>query len=219
MKQQLLIILLLGVYCPVLIFVGLAISIWQNGGTLAWDAPILLAIHQTVQTKLDILAVIASQLGSYRGIIPITAIVTLVLLSWKQWRQSIYLLAIVLSCFPLSAIVKILLHRARPSLWELSAPLPLDYAFPSGHATASMTLVVALIVLSWGSRWCASISIVGGLFVLTVGWSRLYLGVHFPSDVLAGWMLAIAWGLGTSLLFQLNWKELGAIDPEKPNFL
>lgn len=123
------------------------------------------------------------------------------------WRQSIYLLTTVLGGYAISVSVKILLHRARPSLWDLSYPLPSDYAFPSGHAMSSMTLVVALIVLTWGSRWSAFVSIFGAMFAVAIGWTRMYLGVHFPSDVIGGWMLAIAWGMGVSLLLGLNFSQ------------
>jgi undecaprenyl-diphosphatase len=70
-----------------------------------------------------------------------------------------------------------------------------------------MTLVVALIVLTWGSRWSAFVSIFGAMFAVAIGWTRMYLGVHFPSDVIGGWMLAIAWGMGVSLLLGLNFSQ------------
>jgi undecaprenyl-diphosphatase len=92
-----------------------------------------------------------------------------------------------------------LLHRARPHLWTSPAP-EFDYGFPSGHAMASMTLVAALSILSWNSRWRWFVLIIGTLFVLIIGWTRLYLGVHYPSDVLAGWMVALGQTVGVSLL-------------------
>ncbi|NJK47623.1 phosphatase PAP2 family protein [Candidatus Gracilibacteria bacterium] len=199
--------LLFGVYFPLLIFVELAIAVWQNGGSLSWDISILLAIHQIAQTRLDSFAAMLTELGTSWGVVPVTAIIALILLLLRQWLQSLYLLTTVLGGYAISVTVKTLLHRARPSLWELSYPLPSDYAFPSGHAMSSMTLVVALIVLSWGSRWSASISIFGTIFAVAIGWTRMYLGVHFPSDVLGGWMLAIAWGIGVSLLLGMNFSQ------------
>jgi membrane-associated phospholipid phosphatase len=67
-----------------------------------------------------------------------------------------------------------------------------------------MTLVVALVILTWGTRWRWLVLIVGSLYVLTIGWTRLYLGVHYPSDILAGWMLSIAWTVGLACLLKLN---------------
>jgi membrane-associated phospholipid phosphatase len=193
--------LLWGVYFPLFIFVELAIAVWQNGGSLSWDAPILLAIHQTARAQLDAFAATLTELGNYEGVVPATAVIVIVLLFLRRRQQSIYLLTAILGCYILSPTVKLLLHRARPSLWESAYPLPSDYAFPSGHAMSSMTLVVALVVLSWNYRWRWLVLIAGSLFVIAIAWTRLYLGVHFPSDVLAGWMLSISWAIGISLLF------------------
>jgi membrane-associated phospholipid phosphatase len=199
--------LLFGIYLPLLIFIELAVAVGQNDSSLSWDASILLVIHQTAQARLDILAAMLTEWGTYWGILPVTMTIVLLLLGLRRWRQSIYLLTTVLGCYALSPTVKLLLHRSRPSLWELTYPSPSDYAFPSGHAMSSMTLVVALVVLSWKSRWRWLVVIAGGLFAITIAWTRLYLGVHFPSDVLAGWMLAIAWGVGTSMLLGLHLRE------------
>jgi undecaprenyl-diphosphatase len=65
-----------------------------------------------------------------------------------------------------------------------------------------MTLVAALVILSWNSRWRFPVWLIGSVFVLSIGWTRLYLGVHYPSDILAGWMVSIAWAIGVSLLIR-----------------
>ncbi|MBE9019821.1 phosphatase PAP2 family protein, partial [Chroococcidiopsidales cyanobacterium LEGE 13417] len=100
---------------------------------------------------------------------------------------------------------KVLLHRVRPHLWESPAP-EFDYGFPSGHAMSSMTLVVVLVILTWGSRWRWWVLAAGTIFVLVIGWTRLYLGVHYPSDILAGWMASIAWAVGVSWVIR-PWRR------------
>lgn len=207
LKNSKFIALLLGVYFPLLIFGELAIEVQKHGGILSWDAPILLAIHKTAQTQLDIFAATLTDFGTYWGVVPVTTALALILLFLRRWRQSGYLLTTIAGCYAINPTVKVLLHRSRPSLWELSTPLPSDFAFPSGHAMSSMTLVVALVVLSWGSRYCALIAIAGIIYALAIGWTRMYLGVHFPSDVLGGWMLAIAWAVGNSLLLKPSLTE------------
>jgi undecaprenyl-diphosphatase len=77
-----------------------------------------------------------------------------------------------------------------------------------------MTFVVALVILTWGSRWCWSVLLGGGLFVVAIAWTRLYLGVHFPSDILAGWLLSIAWAVTVSLFFRVQRSETVSIAPE-----
>jgi undecaprenyl-diphosphatase len=71
-------------------------------------------------------------------------------------------------------------------------------SFPSGHAMASMALAVALIVLLWPTRWRYPMLLGGIFFTIMVGLSRIYLGVHYPSDVLAGWVASLAWVMGLS---------------------
>lgn len=86
-----------------------------------------------------------------------------------------------------NVLAKTMFGRARPALWTTLDPAPF-YSFPSGHAMGSAALAVALgfLVASRRGRW--PVWVLGGLFQLGVDWSRVCLGVHFPSDVLAGWV-------------------------------
>jgi undecaprenyl-diphosphatase len=77
-----------------------------------------------------------------------------------------------------------------------------------------MSFVATLIVLSWGTRWRLPVLIFGSLFVGGIAWTRLYLGVHFPSDILAGWMISIAWVIGVSLVIRPNFIKPTAVDEE-----
>ena len=74
------------------------------------------------------------------------------------------------------------------------------YSFPSGHAMGSMTLASVAVMLAWHTRWRVPVSLAGMAFVLLVGMSRVYLGVHYPSDILAGWCAAGAWSVACYLL-------------------
>ncbi|MGH8908790.1 MAG: phosphatase PAP2 family protein [Egibacteraceae bacterium] len=88
----------------------------------------------------------------------------------------------------------------RVAKWSLGGVGGHD-SFPSGHAVTSMALVAALLVLAWPMRWRWAATAAGALFVTGVGFSRLYFGFHYPSDVLGGWCLALAWVAGVWLLF------------------
>ncbi len=198
-------LLLLGVFMPLWIFGELAEEVWQNDGGFGWDVPILLSIHNTATPQLDALAIVLTKFGVFWGVFPLATIITLIVLFKHRWHQLTYLLVTLLGSIFINIIAKLFLHRIRPHLWESPAP-EFDYGFPSGHAMSSMTIVVALIILTWGSRWCWLVLICGGIFVLAIAWTRLYLGVHYPSDILAGWVASIAWAVGVRLLIR-NWKN------------
>ncbi|MEH2419856.1 MAG: phosphatase PAP2 family protein [Nostoc sp.] len=191
-------LLLFGGFIPLLIFGDLAEDVWKQGG-FPFDVPLLLAIHSTAQPKLDVFVSYLTKLGVFWGVFPAAAMISLLLVIRQRWRALEFLLTASVGSIIINQTVKRLLHRARPHLWITPAP-EFDYGFPSGHAMASMTLVAVLIILSWNSRWRWFVVIIGTLFVLIIGWTRLYLGVHYPSDVLAGWMVALGWTVGVSFL-------------------
>ncbi|MEH2465086.1 phosphatase PAP2 family protein [Nostoc sp.] len=197
-SRRAVLLLLFGGFIPLLIFGDLAEDVWKQGG-FPFDVPLLLAIHSTAQPKLDIFVSYLTKLGVFWGVFPAAAMISLLLVIRQRWRAIEFLLTASVGSIIINQTVKRLLHRARPHLWVTPAP-EFDYGFPSGHAMASMTLVAVLIILSWKSRWRWFVVIIGTLFVLIIGWTRLYLGVHYPSDVLAGWMVALGWTVGVSFL-------------------
>ena len=196
-----LLLLFIGVYFPLQVFGELAEEVWENEAGFPWDVPILLAIHTTANGELDVMAATLTKLGVFWGVFPIATVTALVLFRRRWWRALAYLITTLVGSIIINRTAKVLLHRVRPHLWESPAP-EFDYGFPSGHAMSSMTLVAVLVILTWGSRWRWSVLIVGAIFVLVIGWTRLYLGVHYPSDILAGWMASVAWAVGVSLVIR-----------------
>lgn len=124
----------------------------------------------------------------------------------------------------LGGVLKLLVLRARPSFDEPVAHSP-GYSFPSGHALNSLLCVGVLIlvflpVLQRRGRLLAVTA--GGVVVLLTGYDRIGLGVHFVSDVLAGWVVALACLAATSAAFEIWRREEGmaasvvseGVDPE-----
>jgi undecaprenyl-diphosphatase len=113
----------------------------------------------------------------------------------QQGQQATFLILAMLGALLLNLELKALWQRARPSLWE-GIPLLPDHSFPSGHATLSMAFFLAVVLISQTSPHRRWIVLLGGLLALLIGLSRPYLGVHYVSDVVGGWLLAFGWTVG-----------------------
>lgn len=210
-----LLLLLIGVALPLLLFEQLAIVIWQSQGAFSWDQAILLKIHAAENPTLTQIAATLTRSGGFKGSVVIVSLVCLRLLSIRRWRSLTYLLLAMFGSGLINRAAKEFMHRVRPQLWESAAPEQ-SFSFPSGHAMATMTLVAALVILTWGSRWCWLVALVGSSFVGAIAWTRLYLGVHFPSDILAGWAVALAWAIGVSLLIRPHATQFNPVDEVNP---
>lgn len=86
---------------------------------------------------------------------------------------------------------------------------------------ASMAVVAAICVLVWHTRWRWLTLPIGTAFVVIVGSSRVYFGVHYPSDILAGWAASLSWVIGLELLLnrhnrgRAKGRGLGSEDCER----
>lgn len=117
---------------------------------------------------------------------------------WAMTHHSLKLV-IAAAVIPLTLIVgyglKLFFERARPML-DLGYNMRLDsFSFPSGHSSGSMIAYGLLAYLAWHmlpAPWGVVAAIILGAIPVAVGISRVYLGVHYPSDVVAGWLLGFA---------------------------
>jgi membrane-associated phospholipid phosphatase len=203
-----LILLLVGVYLPLQIFIVLLFAVQNHEGALSWELPILLTIHEQAGEKLNLLAETLTRLGSFKTTTPLITGMALSFLLSKRWNYLLYTIVTFLGAISISYTGKIIVHRARPHLWELVYQIGSDYSFPSGHAMSSMSLAIVLIILTWNSSWRWLTVIFSSLFVISIAWTRLYLGVHYPSDIVGGWMIAIAWSMVVLLMGKLFLTQL-----------
>lgn len=117
-----------------------------------------------------------------------------VLLGLRRLRSAGLLLAAVAVPWTVNPVLKDLLARDRPDLWPLGDVSA--YSLPAGHAVNSAALVagvVAVLLPRAGARGRTASLALAGLVLLVVGAAQLALGRHFPSDVLVGWLWAVAW--------------------------
>jgi undecaprenyl-diphosphatase len=181
----------IGLLLPMLFFAGI-VEEYREDGILPFDKPVLLWIHQLATPAIDQLFVTVSDLGYQWGVVPVNIIVLAYLVLHKRYREGLFWLLSVGGSALLNVGVKTYFARDRPDLW-VQVVEEHSFSFPSGHAMASATLATALALLAWRTRYHWPAVILLPAFALVVGLARIYLGVHYPSDILAGFAVAVAW--------------------------
>jgi undecaprenyl-diphosphatase len=184
-----------------LLFAGMLLPLWafgsmadelREGEAFFFDEPLLRLAHDLASGGGDRVFAFLSAVGYLWGVVP----ADIALVGWlglKRWmREGLFAGVSIGGSALLNLGAKQLFARDRPSLWESIAPEN-SYSFPSGHAMGSMTLACVLVLLAWHTRWRWWVVMPAATFVAGVGLSRIYLGVHYPSDILAGWAAASAW--------------------------
>ena len=203
-----LLLLLLGVALPAFGLALLAEDVWTHEG-FGWDRPIQAWAHSLSSPAHDQLVAWVTQLGYAWGVLPVSIAFLLYLVVRGRFRIAAFFFTAEAGAVLFEYSGKLLFHRVRPALWTSPAPAS-GYSFPSGHATFSSAFVVALVVLTWhtAARW--PVLVLGIAFVALIGFSRVYLGVHYPSDIAAGWMLSLAWVMGVRAVIRPG--SLGGVD-------
>jgi undecaprenyl-diphosphatase len=200
---------LLAVGLLVLLFLGIA-SEMAEGETLAWDRAILLALRQPgdlatpigppwlAKSLKDITA-----LGGGAVLTLVTAIVTGYLLASRRAALAGFLVLSVAGGSIVGTLLKHAFGRDRPNV----VPHLVDVetlSFPSGHAfnSAIVYLTLGALLARTQQRRAVKIYILAAAFALAaiIGFSRIYLGVHYPSDVVAGWCAGAAWAAASASL-------------------
>ena len=204
--RMLLLALLAGLVLPWAVFVRVAEDVWEAGG-FAVDKPLLEWLHAHATPGLDQLALGLKAAGDPLPMGMLAGLITIGLWVRGARSQAWFFGLSAGGAMLLNVLVKAVFTRPRPALW-LSLKPAYYYSFPSGHAMGSAAVTTALSFLLWRHRgqWLARP--LGPLFALAVGWSRMYLGVHYPSDVVVGWTGAVGWVAGLHVLFSPAFHQL-----------
>ena len=194
-----------GLCLPLLVFAELAEEVWERD-SFSWDEPILLFMQENATPARDIFFVFFTELGRSQVMVPLCLFIGLCLLLRRLPLQAIFWLVATLGAMLLPLPGKALFGRPRPDLWMPLIPEP-TLSFPSGHATTAMAVASALMILAWPTKW-RWLSVAGGAaFTLCVGLSRIYLGVHYPSDVVAGWCVGTIWVVGVQTILHVQERQ------------
>ena len=183
---------------PLILLAELAEDVWRREG-FAWDLEVLRFMHDRQGPVLDVPMVALSIVGGAVGLVVVVTGLVVALGRRGRRADAVFLVIAVGGAAVIEFVAKLAFARPRPDLWD-SGWHAVGYSFPSGHAMSSTALAVALASLAWGTRWRWWAVGGGALFALGVGVSRVYLGVHYPSDVLAGWCAGLAWVSGLVLV-------------------
>ena len=132
-------------------------------------------------------------LGSLYLLLPLSVLLCLLLLWSGKSGQAILLSFSLLITIILVHVAKLMFRRPRPSVTEPLVAIPSDWSFPSAHTAQATAFFLSVSLIAFQVLppvWATLFALLSLLFVGIVGYSRIYLQVHYVSDVLAGMILA-----------------------------
>ena len=197
-----------------ILFAWLSEEVFE-GGLRQFDSGVRMKVHEFFSPQLTRFMQDMTFLGSIGFLTTLFAIIVAVWLAKGLKRPAVWLMIAVGGSVILDISLKLSFHRTRPTPFVGIAPQ--TYSFPSGHALSSFCFYFVLAGLlcvriqSLAMRifiWTASAAL-----VFAIGLSRIYLGVHYPTDVIAGYVAAAAWV--SALLFAVYARRRSKAQYEK----
>jgi membrane-associated phospholipid phosphatase len=186
-------------------FLELAEDVWLKEG-FSWDAPLMRDIHRLSAPWLDTLMKGITFTASGAALV---LVVGLALWLW-HWQNSkldaLTLIVTVTGSVAVNTLLKLVFARPRP---EVFPPLTVEhsYSFPSGHTSMAVAFYGLVAVLLWRAHhrgW----ALLSGSWVLAVALSRVYLGAHYPSDVLGSLTLGVIWIFAVMVVYDRYQRRL-----------
>jgi undecaprenyl-diphosphatase len=189
----------------VLLALGIKALGWWPGAR--WEEAMLHAAQRFVNPVLDVIMLTLPLFGTNYSVAPVVAVVAVIL--WRKHRYAIALHMAVVQAgsWALNPALKFTFPRARPMFYEQRGQFAFP-AFPSGHSmvVVAVLLTAALLLYRYrGKTW--GFWVVGIIFVLN-SFSRIYLSVHWPTDLMAGTMVGLIWMLAC-------WSAFGNVHPSR----
>lgn len=177
------------------LFALLALGVGQYK-VFAWDTGIMTWLRGQANPLLDEFFITLTHIGDSIIVIAAAILIAVFLYYKKRPYRAFTVLSLVSGAALANIGFKALFNRPRPELWQHLLP-ETGFSFPSGHVMLSASLLAAIVIVLWDKPYKWTVLTVAIILAIIVGISRVYIGVHYPSDVLAGWsiVLALAFGL------------------------
>lgn len=183
--------------------------------TQAFDTSVLLTIQKLHAPWLDPIMLAVTNSGAPSILVGVCLGLSILLLWRKQKAEAMTLAIAAVGAVSLNFLLKDLFARTRPELWSRTVDVRY-YSFPSGHAMMSMVIygLVGYLLATRFHRYRGTIATGAMLLILLIGFSRLYLGVHWPTDILAGYAAGLVW-LITCILSLEIWRQRTRLTNER----
>jgi membrane-associated phospholipid phosphatase len=190
-----------------IVFVILVAAGWiagelTEGWLTTFETPLLGWITSVRSPALTSWAEFLTTFGSGVVLVPCALAVSVLLYVRGRRQDAIVVAVTAVGALVLINLVKDLVDRTRPAILHLATTQ--TFSFPSGHAGNAMAVyaAVAYAVAKGRVRWMqVAIWVLAVLLILLVGWTRMYLGVHYLSDVVGAYILAGAWWIAVKRTF------------------
>jgi undecaprenyl-diphosphatase len=188
-----------------LYFFGVIVEDLVNRGSLYYlDFKSQQLVEEIVVPPITIIMIHITFLGSRTFTWGLSGLVIIILLLKKEWWTSLFFLITILVGDDVLSFLKEFFHRARPMPQIVSA---WGYSFPSGHSFYAMLVYGFMIYLTWNfirNNWLRSlILILCTLLIFLIGFSRIYLNVHWLTDILGGYSAAFSWLMINILVLEI----------------
>lgn len=187
----------------------------QSGFASAADEGIRSSFHDWASSSATLFFSLVTHAGSSVVLFPLAGGACIVLWRVHQRRPAYFLAFTMAGSIVLENGLKYLFQRPRPEPF-FGLPAPESFSFPSGHALFATCLFGGLAIIAGradGVAWRILPSCVAVILVGAVGLSRVYLGMHYPSDVLGGILIGTAWVLIASAYFGTENKKMPGTRP------
>lgn len=177
------------------VFVELAWETMFQQTMAVFDNVIIWLTRYFASPRVDRAMIFITDLGYGMPYFFIVSAIFLLIIYFKRWREAVGLAICLAGGAVLNFLLKNLFERARPDLFRLVEAT--GYSFPSGHAMVSLCFygMVAFLLIRNIGKWYGRVAVssFAALLIAAIGVSRIYLGVHYPTDVIAGYAAGLMW--------------------------